>query len=121
MSSIPQPDIPRRPKRSSFQNVGEVRPTPADPTAPADPASAPASAPEPVAASAKKRPVHTVDILLSLPEELKTRMVNTIAWTTPRTGIRHQQAFIRKGIEDLCAQLERDHNNGHPFDPIAGE
>ena len=42
-----------------------------------------------------------VDILLSVPEELKERMVNTIAWTQPHTGINTQQKFIRKTIADL--------------------
>lgn len=55
------------------------------------------------------------DILLSVPEDLKERMVNTITWTQPHTGIGQQQKFIRKAILDLCERLERDHNQGNPF------
>lgn len=59
----------------------------------------------------------SVDILLSVPEELKERMVNTIAWTRPRTGISTQQQFIRKAMADLCDQLERDYNGSRTFEP----
>ena len=34
-------------------------------------------------------------------------MVNTIAWTTPHTGIHQQHKFIRKGIAELCDRLEK--------------
>lgn len=59
----------------------------------------------------------SVDILLSVPEELKERMVNTIAWTQPHTGISTQQKFIRRAIADLCQQLEHDLNGGRAFEP----
>jgi hypothetical protein len=59
----------------------------------------------------------SVDILLSVPEELKERMVNTIAWTQPHTGISTQQKFIRRAISDLCLTLEHDFNGGSAFDP----
>ncbi|OKH70263.1 hypothetical protein EB74_28080 [Mycobacterium sp. SWH-M5] len=61
----------------------------------------------------------SADILLSLPIELKDRMVNTIAWTRPYTGICHQQRFIRKAIADLCDRLEDEFNAGEAFDPVA--
>lgn len=59
----------------------------------------------------------SADILLSLPVELKGRMVNTITWTRPYTGIVHQQKFIRQAITDLCARLEKEFNAGEPFEP----
>lgn len=59
----------------------------------------------------------SVDILLSVPEELKERMVNTITWTQPYTGISQQQKFIRKAVTDLCERLEHEHNAGKPFEP----
>jgi hypothetical protein len=37
-----------------------------------------------------------------VPEGLKERMVNTIAWTQPITGISTQQKFIGKAIAYLC-------------------
>ena len=61
--------------------------------------------------------VGSKDILLSLPEDLKERMVNTITWTLPHTGIGQQQKFIRRAISDLCDRLERQFNNGEPFEP----
>lgn len=59
----------------------------------------------------------SADILLSLPVELKERMVNTITWTQPYTGIGHQQKFIRKAITDLCDRLEEQFNAGEAFEP----
>ncbi|MCP9276581.1 MULTISPECIES: hypothetical protein [Mycolicibacterium] len=68
----------------------------------------------------QKRPSgESADILLSLPIELKDRMVNAIAWTLPYTGIGHQQRFIRKAIADLCDRLEDEFNAGKEFDPVA--
>lgn len=61
----------------------------------------------------------SVDILLSVPEELKERMVNVITWTQPYTGISTQQAFIRRAIVTMCEQLEREVNAGEPFKPRA--
>ncbi len=57
-------------------------------------------------------------ILLKLDENLKERMVNTMEWTGPRTGIRNQQVFIRRAIADLCERLEKEHNSGQPFPVI---
>jgi len=69
-----------------------------------------------------KRLVGSRDILLSLPEDLKTRMVNTITWSHPYTGIGQQQKFIRKAITDLCERLENDYNQGKPFpEPVVHE
>jgi hypothetical protein len=59
--------------------------------------------------------VGSKDILLSVPEELKERMVNTIKWSYPHTGIGQQQKFIRKAIADLCERLENEYNQGEPF------
>lgn len=70
-------------------------------------------------AVAVKRPLGSRDVLLSLPEDLKDRMVNTIAWTQPRTGIRHQQVFIRRAITELCEQWENEFNQGKPFPQTA--
>lgn len=58
----------------------------------------------------------SADILLTLPVELKERMVNTITWTRPYTGIGQQQKFIRKAITDLCERLE-EFNSGKAFEP----
>lgn len=57
----------------------------------------------------------STSLLLKLPDDIKQRMVNTIAWTQPHTGIGHQQKFIRKAITDLCDRLEREFNHGQPF------
>lgn len=57
-------------------------------------------------------------ILLKLDEGLKERMVNTMEWTGPRTGLRNQQVFIRRAIADLCERLEKEHNSGQPFPVI---
>ena len=65
--------------------------------------------------SSNKRLVGSRDILLSLPEDLKERMVNTMTWAQPHTGIGQQQKFIRKAILDLCERLERDLNQGNPY------
>ena len=61
----------------------------------------------------------SADVLLSLPVELKERMVNTISWTRPYTGISHQQKFIRKAIADLGDRLEDEFNAGEAFEPAA--
>lgn len=68
-----------------------------------------------VAEAPAKRMVGSKDILLSVPEELKERMVNTIKWSYPHTGIGQQQKFIRKAIADLCERLENEYNQGEPF------
>lgn len=69
----------------------------------------------PSSATAAKRPVASKDILLSLPEDAKDRMVNTIKWTQPHTGIGQQSKFIRRAITELCERLEREFNNGQVF------
>ena len=68
-----------------------------------------------VADAPNKRMVGSKDILLSLPEDLKVRMVNTITWSHPYTGIGQQQKFIREAISDLCDRLETEFNQGKPF------
>ncbi len=73
------------------------------------------AATSPSATTASKRPVASKDILLSVPEDLKQRMVNTITWTQPHTGIGQQQKFIRKAINELCDRLETAFNSGNPF------
>jgi hypothetical protein len=57
-------------------------------------------------------------LLLNLDEDLKQRMVNTVVWTGPRTGLRNQQAFIRRAITELCEKFELEHNHGKPFDVV---
>lgn len=63
----------------------------------------------------------TVKILLSLDETAKARMVNTLDWTRPHTGIASQQEFIRHAIDRLCDDLETRYNNGHPFTASAAK
>ena len=46
-------------------------------------------------------------------------MLNTLAWTAPRTGMSKQQQFIRQAIGELCARLESEYNGGHKFAPVA--
>jgi len=79
----------------------------------------PAPVAQPAAPAPKKRKVATTDILLSVSEELKERMVATLEHTRPRTGITSQQQFIRIAIEQLCKRLESDFNNGEAFPPPA--
>lgn len=95
---VATPAVPQPPARERGRTRGVSAPRPA-----------------PAAAQAPKRPAASKDILLSLPEDAKERMVNTITWTQPHTGIGQQQKFIRKAISDLCDRLERDFNNGEPF------
>lgn len=54
-------------------------------------------------------------VLLSVDDDLKTRMKWTIEHTRARTGITTQQMFIRVAIEDLCLKLEKQYNGGKPF------
>ena len=136
MTEIPRPNLPNpaRPRRSSIaQSAATTQPS--TPAAPPAAASAEAKQPSRPRAAASAQtisqppapstapPTHrmggTKDILLSVPDELKERMVRTIAYTLPRTGVRHQQQFIRWGIEKLCAELEEQYNNGDPFPEIA--
>jgi hypothetical protein len=125
MTSIPEPAMPPiRPKktRNVFENAATAAREPGEDETKAvhpRPAATPKSAPVPAAARPErpstKRMGGTKDILLSLPEELKTRMQATIAFTYPYTGIKHQQAFIREAIAQLCANLESKHNHGEPW------
>lgn len=108
----PQPEQPPAPTEPSA-SAEVVRPRAVNSRSGKDTskgASAPAAANPP-----NKRLVGSRDILLSLPEDLKTRMVNTITWSHPYTGIGQQQKFIRKAITDLCERLENDYNQGKPF------
>lgn len=57
-------------------------------------------------------------IALTIPADLKARMVNTLAWTAPHTGISKQQQFIRKAIEEMCEGLESKYNDGTPFTAV---
>jgi len=126
-NAIPKPPVPSRPRRSSFAQVpqnpaasapdhDESQAGHSSPGGAATQLSTPAPAPEPAPASSGKRlGGNSKDILFSLPEEEKDRMINTIAWTTPRTGIRHQSKFIRYAIAKACEDLEREFNSGEPF------
>ncbi|MBQ7804426.1 MAG: hypothetical protein IJ372_07285 [Rhodococcus sp.] len=67
----------------------------------------------------KKRKAATTDILLSLTEDLKDRMVATLEYTRPHTGITSQQQFIRTAIGQLCTRLETEFNDGQAFPPPA--
>lgn len=78
------------------------------------------AAPQDILAPQKKRITGaSKDILLTMPEAEKIRMVNAIANTAARTGIIHQSKFIRYSISLLCEDLEKRYNNGEPFDPPA--
>ena len=71
-----------------------------------------------MAASSPRPVIIRKPLLLNLDEELKQRMVNTVVWTGPRTGLRNQQAFVRRAIAELCERFEREHNQGKPFDLV---
>lgn len=134
MSGIPEPARPA-PRSSRQRNVfaqaaesskteAETPATPQQPAATTDPvAQQPAATTAPVAQRPAtrgkrredKRKAATTDILLSLEVDLKERMVATLEHTRPRTGITSQQMFIRVAIEQLCARLEADYNNGELF------
>lgn len=126
MTGIPDPQFPdpQRKRRSSIAQSA----TASDPAVgpPADPPGPPpnrATVPRPTVAVQPDRDAHrkggTRDILLSLPDDAKERMVRTIAFTMPYTGIRHQQVFIRRAIDELCSNLEGQYNGGDPFPEIA--
>lgn len=112
-SAPPVPDAP------------SAAPQPVAPAAVAPPVAAqqpPAAQPAPAAVVQqaappveKKRKKDTMDILLSVPEDLKQRMVATLEHTRPRTGITSQQQFIRTAIEQLCKRLEQELNNGEQY------
>lgn len=142
MSKIPDPVRPAPRRRNTFEQAAQfistetaaapqASATPASSTAPpaASEAATPPStaatppvvveAPRPIAQQVapveKKRKRDTMDILLSVPEDLKQRMVATLEHTRPRTGITSQQQFIRTAIEQLCKRLEHELNNGDQF------
>jgi len=140
-NGIPKPEAPTM-RRSSMQQAGanehglalvEAPPAVA-PVADAVSAAAPVRPPvkprlegkSPAAASgtSSNRLRNSRDVLLSLPEDLKDRMVNTIAWTSMHTGIDRQQKFMRIAIEELCERIEGELNQGKPFaeaaKPISG-
>ncbi|WKX02023.1 hypothetical protein Q3O43_29555 (plasmid) [Rhodococcus aetherivorans] len=136
MSGIPEPTRPTpRRARNTFAQAREslaaddaisATPAPVAQQAGATPApvaqqagATPAPVAQPAAPAPKKRKVATTDILLSVSEELKERMVATLEHTRPRTGITSQQQFIRIAIEQLCKRLESDFNNGEAFPPPA--
>ncbi len=105
----------------------ELVDSPQPPAAPPGPAAATkTSKPRTVSPSAALRPPSettprrqvkgaTTSILLQLPEDAKQRMVAALAWTSPRTGIKSQQSFMRTAISELCDRLEAEYNNGEPF------
>lgn len=124
MSGIPQPELPKpRPRRNVFEKAAATEKTAAVSPPAAEPPIANTSTnvkPEPTrqpggGVDRSKRPINSKDILLSVPEDLKDRMEATIAFTYPHTGIKHQQAFIRQAIAELCAKLENQHNNGDRY------
>ncbi|MCT7293766.1 hypothetical protein NVV99_22940 [Rhodococcus sp. PAE-6] len=125
MSGIPEPTrpTPRRARNTFAQAKESLAADDAISATPAPVAQQAGATPAPVAQQAapapKKRKVATTDILLSVSEELKERMVATLEHTRPRTGITSQQQFIRIAIEQLCKRLESDFNNGEAFPPPA--
>lgn len=121
MTSIPEPNLPApraKSKRNTFANAQQMEAQAAEAQANTPKPVTPKVAP-PVAAKPDqqnpKRMGGTKDILLSLPEELKNRMQATLAFTYPYTGIKHQQVFIRAAITQLCAEMERQYNNGEQW------
>lgn len=142
-NGIPKPEAPTM-RRSSMQQAGANEREHGLALVETPPAVAPAA--DAVSAAAPVRPVvkprlegkspaaasgtssnrlrNSRDVLLSLPEDLKDRMVNTIAWTSMHTGIDRQQKFMRIAIEELCERIEGELNQGKPFaaaaKPISG-
>ncbi|WP_252190413.1 MULTISPECIES: hypothetical protein [unclassified Rhodococcus (in: high G+C Gram-positive bacteria)] len=142
MSKIPQParPVPRSTRTPFAQPAATTTATPgtvaseSTATSPDAPATVTRSATSPATprqrkaapasakpATEKKRKAQTTDILLSLEEELKDRMVAALEHTRPRTGIKSQQVFIRTAIDQLCTKLETQYNNGEPFPAPADE
>ena len=114
---IPTPDFPTpaaRPRRSTFAQAAAAEKGDQPPQQPR--AAQPAVPPAPVPAPARpNRKAATTDILLSLDEDLKQRMVNTIAGSAMHTGIKQQQMFIRHAIKQLCERIEADYNRGEQY------
>jgi len=136
-NGIPKPEAPTM-RRSSMQQAGANErehglalvetPPPAAPVADTVSVTAPVvlAPPSPRPRTESKSPAaasgtssnrlrNSRDVLLSLPEDLKDRMVNTIAWTSMHTGIDRQQKFMRIAIEELCERIEGELNQGKPF------
>ena len=93
MSGIPEPTrpTPRRARNTFAQAKESLAADDAISATPAPVAQQAGATPAPVAQQAapapKKRKVATTDILLSVSEELKERMVAPLEHTRPRTGI----------------------------------
>jgi hypothetical protein len=132
VSGIPQPELPKpRPRRNVFAAAAATEKDQVSPEPKSAPIPQPATEGSAVTGRIEaaprgsgggersKRPVNSKDILLSVPEDLKGRMEATIAHTYPYTGIKHQQAFIRQAISELCSKLEGQHNNGKRYQPPA--
>ncbi|WP_235868003.1 hypothetical protein [Rhodococcus qingshengii] len=119
MSGIPEParPAPRRSRNTFEQAAQSLKGEDATP-ATQQPAMQKSVAQQ-AAPVSKKRKAATTDILLSLTEDLKDRMVATLEHTRPRTGITSQQQFIRSAIDQLCTRLETEFNNGETFPPPA--
>ncbi|MHD0294246.1 hypothetical protein [Rhodococcus qingshengii] len=58
-------------------------------------------------------------ILLTIDNDLKTRMITANEHTRAHTGITSQQMFIRTAIAELCTKLEKKYNGGNQFPPPA--
>ncbi|WP_245814088.1 hypothetical protein [Rhodococcus marinonascens] len=125
MTPIPEPTLPpirAKKQRNVFEQAAATsQESPQEEQQVEAQRNAPTAKKAPNAAAAKherqspKRMGGTKDILLSLPEELKDRMQATVAFTYPYTGIKHQQAFIREAITQLCMQMEGQYNNGEEW------
>lgn len=119
MSGIPEParPAPRRSRNTFEQAAQSLKGEAAPPALQSDATRKPVA--QQTAPASKKRKAATTDILLSLTEDLKDRMVATLEYTRPRTGITSQQQFIRTAIDQLCTRLETEFNDGQAFPPPA--
>lgn len=125
-SAIPKPSFPSRPRCSSIAQAAaseSAAPPAAPPAVTPEPPAPRAATAQPAPAAATSNPKRlggvTTDILLTIPVEEKERLVNSMTWTAPHTGIKHQSKFIRYAITKLCEDLENRFNNGEPFSPPA--
>ena len=119
MSGIPEParPAPRRSRNTFEQAAQSLKGEAATPVLQSEATQKPVA--QHTAPVPKKRKAATTDILLSLTEDLKDRMVATLEYTRPRTGITSQQQFIRTAIDQLCTRLETEFNDGQAFPPPA--
>ena len=130
-SSIPTPSLGGR-RRSSIAQAAQSnqQAEPAEtPSGVAAPEARPAARGPRIAAPVPARPDRgsgpqdgegpIKKILLSLPQQDKQRMVSTIVWARPHTGIKNQQDFIRQAIGELCDRLEAEYNGGQRFPDVA--